>query len=448
MKYTIRVVRIRRLLSFALIAGLAACAGCGQAGQSTNASNQPQQAAKKIILWHWLTDREEAINELARRYRGRTGVEVACELYAPSDAYSQKIMAAGQAKSLPDIYGILGEKRIFASFIRAGHIADLTPYMDRDNGAWRNVIFKKALEVNEFLPGNDYGVAPGIYGVPIDVMNIQMLYNKKLFRNAGLDPGAPPKTWDEFIFTLERLKEAGIKGLVSGWGETWLIDCFAHNYAFNIMGEEKVIETIKGKIPYNDPAWLEVFELFDELARKEFLVSGVVSMRNKTAEQLFANEKSAFAFNGSWCVHVYQGMNPHLEYAAFLPPAKSSQHPMAIWGDAGTSFMVNGRSSKKNEAVKFLKWLTQKEQQTFLAAETMNLPANRESLGGIPLMMGQFADDMDNVTHPNILPVQESPQVIEAFTKGIQAIIIGVKTPQEIADEVQAAKQRLMQEKR
>lgn len=431
---------MKKFLSLALIVALAVGFGCAR--KKTPAVKK----AKKVALWHWLTDREETLNELAKRYKQISGIEIKCELYAPSDAYSQKIMAAGQARALPDIYGILGEKRIFAAFIKAGHIADLTPYMTENNNAWKNMIFKKALEVNEFLPGNEYGVVPGIYGVPIDVMNIQMLYNKKLFRDAGLDPELPPKTWDEFISALEKLKEAGIKGFVSGWGETWLIDCFAHNYAFNIMGKKKVVDTIRGKVPYNDPAWIEVFKIFDELARKQLLVSGVVTMRNKTAEQLFANEKSAFAFNGSWCVNVYKGMNPDLEYAVLLPPAKSSQHPMAIWGEAGTSFMVNGRSSNKDEAIKFLKWLTQKEQQTFLAAETLNLPSNKESLGDIPLMLAQFADDMDNVTHPNILPVQENPKVLEAFTKGIQAIIIGVKTPEQIADDVQSVKERVMKE--
>ncbi len=73
----------------------------------------------------------------------------------------------------------------------------------------------------------------------IDVTNIQMLYNKDLFKQAGLDPNKPPETWDEFISDWHKLKAAGIPGLVSGWGETWMIDCFANNYAFNIMGERK-----------------------------------------------------------------------------------------------------------------------------------------------------------------------------------------------------------------
>ena len=89
-------------------------------------------------------------------------------------------------------------------------------------------------------------------------------------------------------------------------------------------------------------------------------------MINKTAEQLFANEKAVFAFNGSWCVNVYKGMNPNIEYGAFLPPRVSNEHPMSVWGGAGSSFMVNARSPVKDEAVKFLRWLTETKQQGLL----------------------------------------------------------------------------------
>jgi maltose-binding protein MalE len=106
------------------------------------------------------------------------------------------------------------------------------------------------------------------------------------------------------------------------------------------------------------------------------LANGLVTMINKTAEQLFANNKAVFAFNGSWCVNVYKGMNPNLNYGAMLPPKVSDKYPMAIWGGAGSSFMVNLRSKNKEEAVKFLKWLTERDQQAYLSEATQNLPAN------------------------------------------------------------------------
>ena len=40
--------------------------------------------------------------------------------------------------------------------------------------------------------------------------------------------------------------------------------------------------------------------LFKEMQDSGLLYNGLVSMVNKTAEQIFANEKAVFAFNGSW----------------------------------------------------------------------------------------------------------------------------------------------------
>jgi ABC-type glycerol-3-phosphate transport system substrate-binding protein len=401
-----------------------------------------KQNSNKIVVWHWMTDRDDAFIELANKYKQIYGVDVSFELYAPSEAYSSKVKAAAQTNTLPDIFGILSEKRDFASFIKAGHVVNLKNDMDADTSAWKNKLFEKSLAVNEFKPGNSFGVEPGIYGVPIDVTNIQLLYNKKMFKSAGLDPENPPKTWAEFLLAGQKLKAAGYQGVVSGFGEIWLLDCFASNYAFNIMGEDKVQATIKGDVKYTDPDWIKVLTLFEDMKNNNLLATGTVSMINKTAEQMFSNERCAMTFNGSWCVNVYNSMNPNLEYGVMFLPAYSTEHPMMIWGGAGASFMVNNKSSKKTEAIKFLKWLTEKEQQVFLAETTRNLPVNKESLSNIPPILQEFANDMDKTTHPSNFAYIEFPSVTEVFDKGIQSIIIGEKTPKEVLEEVQAVKEK------
>jgi len=408
---------------------------------------QNKLQAESITVWHWMSDREGAFLELAKRYEAETGVKVNFELYAPSDAYAQKVRAAAQTNTLPDIFGILGEKRDFASFVKSDYIYDLTEEMNKENSAWRNKLFAKALSVNEFEQGNSFDVKPGIYGVPIDVTNIQMLYNKDLLRSAGVETENPPKTWEDLIEINKKLKTKGIQGIVSGWGERWLIDCIASNYAFNIMGKDKVLDTIRGNVSYTDPDWIKVFDLFREMRDEGMLASGIVTMVNKTAEQLFANNRAAFAFNGSWCVNVYKGMNPDLNYGAMLPPRVSDKYPMAIWGGAGSSFMVNKRSKNVQPAVDFLKWITNAPQQIFLSKETQDLPSNKYSLKDIPMVLSQFAGAMDNTTHPNVWGVSEFPVVIEAFDKGIQSIIIGEKTPEQLAGEVQQVKEREMAKK-
>ncbi|MFH1655685.1 MAG: extracellular solute-binding protein [Candidatus Omnitrophota bacterium] len=410
----------------------------------------PQEKDQKptITVWHWMTDRDEAFQELAKAYEAETGIQVNFELYAPSDQYSQKVRAAAQGKTLPDIVGILSQKRDFASLVKGGHVAELTSELEKDNSAWKKTFFPNALGVNEFKSDDVYGVKPGIYGIPIDVMTIEMLYNKNLLKKAGLNSENPPATWAEFIAAGKKLKEFGIQGLVSGWSEIWMIDCFASNYAFNIMGEAKVLSTIRGEVAYTDPDWIKVLSLFEEMKDAGILAKGLLTMINKTAEQLFANERVAFAFNGSWCVNVYEGMNPTLNYGVMLPPAVNEGFPMAIWGGAGSSFLVNDRSAKKEMAIAFLKWFTAKEKQEYLSRQTRNLPSNKDALGGIPKILSQFADDMDYTTHPSIWGVSEYPVVIEAFDKGIQSIILGEKTPRQVASEVQKIKERELARKK
>jgi ABC-type glycerol-3-phosphate transport system substrate-binding protein len=208
------------------------------------------------------------------------------------------------------------------------------------------------------------------------------------------------------------------------------------------MGEEKVLDTYRGKVPYTDPDWIRVFSLFDEIRAEGLLASGVVTMNNKTAEQTFANGKAAFAFNGSWCVNPYKGMNPDLSYAPMLPPRISDRYPMRIWGGAGSSFMVNARSARKTDAIQFLKWLTAREQQTTLAKETLNLPSNRASAGGLPPLLAAFSAHMDETTHPSQWPAIELPTVTEALGKGIQSILIGEKTPLQVAEDLESLKKQ------
>ncbi len=416
------------------------------AGCSAESRKQENLNSKTITVWHWMSDRDDAFHELVKRFEDETQIKVKLELFAPSESYSQRVKASAQTGTLPDIYGVLGEKRDFASFIRSGYVKNLAEDMNAQASsggpAWKNTIFQKALAVNEFESGNEFGIEPGIYGVPLDATTIQMVYNKKLYAKAGLDPNKPPRTWEEFVAHNRALKQKGIPGFVSGFGEIWMIDALASNWAMNLMGEKKVFATYEGKVSYTDPDWVKVLSLFKQMADEKILVSGAVTMVNKTAEQTFANERAAYAFNGSWCVNVYKGMNPDLDYAPIPPPAISNAYPMKVWGGAGSSFVVNNGSPRRAEAVKFLRWLTSEDQQSYLAQATENLPSAKESLKHISPILAGFADDMENATHPNLYPVHEYPEVSEAFNKGIQSILIGEKTPEQVAQDVQKAKEK------
>jgi ABC-type glycerol-3-phosphate transport system substrate-binding protein len=408
--------------------------GCGKPGQNASSTT--------VQIWHWMTDREDAFTELAKRYQQEHGGDVRFELYAPADVYAQKVRAAAQTSGLPDVYSVLGEARDLASFIQAGHVMNLNEVLGEGDGSWRSTFFPAALAINTFRDPNTFDVPAGSYAIPIDMMNIQIFYNKRLLAQLGVDPEQPPTTWEEFLALGPKLKEHEFSGLASGWAELWLIDCFATSYAVHLMGREKVEATLRGEVPYTDPDWVRVFQLFEQLRDSGVLAEGIVTMGNKRAEQLFANEQAVFAFNGSWGVNVYQGMNPDLDYGVMMLPAIASDRPMVTWGGAGSSLMVNPRSARSADAVAFLRWLTEEPQQRYLLEQTRNIPANRLAAQDLPPVLAAFADDMDGVVHPRLFDTQERSTVIESFDKGIQSILIGERTPGQVAEAVQALKTR------
>jgi ABC-type glycerol-3-phosphate transport system substrate-binding protein len=399
-----------------------------------------QQSSKKadVVIWHWMTDRQAAFDKLAQKYQQQTGIKVAFETYAPSEVYKDKVRAAASGKLLPEVFSPLGDKRETSSFINSGYIKDLTQSME---SGWKNILFPKAVLQNSYTSDNEFGVKPGVYGVPIDVNAIMIYYNKDLFKQVGLDPETPPQTWEEFVAAGKKLRSAGIQPFVSGFGEGWLLGVFASSYEWNLLGKEGIIDTIHGKITYTDPRWVRIFSLFQDMKDSGMFASGIATMVNKDAERTFATGKAAMALNGSWGVNVYYGMNPNLNYGVMMPPKlKDAKFPMLIFGGEGSSLNINPNSPNADKAIAFLKWLTEKDQQVFLSQETRNIPVNKDCVQGLAPVLATFAANASNTFEP--LPLIEDWQVTSAINTGLQAIIIGEKKPDQVAKDVQAEKER------
>ena len=406
-----------------------------------NISCSKQDATKDedvVKIWHWMTDRQAAFEQLSKKYFEQTGVKVVFETYAPTDVYKNKITAAASGKLLPDVFNPISDKRELASYINAGYIADLTDAM---NDGWKDVFFEKSLVQNSFPEGNEWNVKPGIYGVPLDVSTLMIYYNKDLFKQAGLDPENPPQTWNEFIEAGKKLRDAGIQPFVSGFGESWLIGSFASSYQWSLFGKQGIIDTIEGKIPYTDDRWLKIFKLFEEMKDNKMFASGIVTMVNKDAERTFAIGKAAMALNGSWGVNVYKSMNPNLNYDIMYPPSlPNAQYPLLVFGGDGSSLFVNAMSPRKDKAIAFLRWFTQKDQQIFLAKETLNIPSNKDAAQDLPDILKKFSESVNRTF--DALPVLEAWQVTNYININLQSVIIGEKTPEIAIKEVQAEKVR------
>ena len=113
--------------------------------------------------------------------------------------------------------------------------------------------------------GNIYRV--GWYPLPM-----LWIYNKQLFEQAGLDPNAPPTTWDELLAACEKLKTAGIEplggGIQDGYWSEWYI---SHALPQNLDSLGEAVELFIGDKDFNDPKYHEHWVRLEELKTRGFL---------------------------------------------------------------------------------------------------------------------------------------------------------------------------------
>jgi ABC-type glycerol-3-phosphate transport system substrate-binding protein len=102
----------------------------------------------------------------------------------------QKLITAIQSKTAPDI------SWLHSDFIEDLVEADAIYKMDHFIGG-KDGISKE--ELNDIYPALlKFSSWKGtLYSLPMEATNLALLYNKDMFKKAGLDPNHPPKNWDE-----------------------------------------------------------------------------------------------------------------------------------------------------------------------------------------------------------------------------------------------------------
>lgn len=414
--------------------------GCGSKTNQVPVKTVEEKAVT-LTIWHYLNDREGILKEMASTYEKQTGVKIDFQLYS-GDQMAAKVQAATQAKSLPDAWVFAGGKSELLKYASAGNILNLADQGMKDWSSRFNdgIISQVTATAEDSKVEETKGVIPGIYGVPLDVNNMQFLYNKDLFTKAGLDPNSPPKTWNEFLTVGKKLKAANIVPFATGIG-SWVQYSLTEQYQYAYMGKQKLIDSRNGKISYKDAGMENVLNMIVEMRDAKLFAEGIATMDLPVAEQMFVNGQVAMIYDGSWAVGVFNSMNPNFKnYGVFMPPNdERATNEVLIPGGIGSYLVVNKESKNTKEAVAFLKWLTEKDQQVLYANQSFNLPANKDSVDPTKLLpqTAEFAKQMDKIQYA--VPGYKGSKN-ELYGKGIQMIIIGKKTPADIVKEMDSSK--------
>ena len=329
---------MKRILALALAASMAI-------GLAAQAPAVPELKGKSVEVTIW-THEDANRTPLEKRYieefkAANPGVTVNYVTY-PSSKIREIITTGFAANQGPDIFNL----ELFDEypFITNGRVAPVD---------FKLAGYKDAKDlVASYNPGMiDPVIMDGkIYGLPLELTNWALYLNKKIFRDAGLDPDKDyPKTWEDVMAVSEKL--------VIRDGQIIKRRGFDFRYPYYLTSVVPMVEQLGGELMgkdgksaiIGDAAWLKVLNYF-----KDFGPNGknLGSPTYTAARSLFDNDKNEIAMSFSG---LYQEARMKKANPAFFASGDWMVIPYPQWKDAkkkvpnnyyGHYYMVNVQSPK------------------------------------------------------------------------------------------------------
>src|SRR6185436_4968433 len=359
------------------------------------------------------------------------GVEIVTESYL-DQPYQQKVKIYATAKQLPDVFK-------FWSFTSL-----LKPLVD---GHLVEPLNRSDFEKLDYLPGalesNVYGGK--LYGIPVSGDLWVIYYNKKLFKDAGIEK--PPATIDELLAVAAKLKAKGIVPMATDGKDAWPLCVTFDQLAWRISGDPTLpSKALARKARFTDPVFVQAAKELTRMIKAGLFQDDLMVSDYGAARNLFGQGRAAMYLMGSWEL----GLGTDKTFSeAFRSNVDAFKFPLVAGGKGavddlfawyGGNYVVSAASKNKALGVKYLMFYARRfpvlawEKQaampaqkvvarpadTMVARTLLRIAGEAKATSGTPsldLSTPRFKDDIENAMR-ELSSGLISP---EEFTKKVDA---------------------------
>lgn len=302
---------------------------------------------------------------------------------------------------------------------------------------YKNMFYPVAQD--SFIKGNL------ILGAPMEIDGLALFYNEDMLNGIG---GKPPKNWQEFINSATKMTvkdSSGIKTAGAALGSTANIDHWSDIIGLLLFQEPGV--------DLNNVATSQVVEVL------RFYTGFITDPKKKTwdtnlpsSTDMFASNRLGFYFAPSWRAHDLRIMNPNLKFkVAPVPQLVGKTVAWAsFWGE-----VVSAKSKNKEEAWKFVKFLTSSEAEKLAYQQASQIRLFGEPYSQVSLateitqdpIAGAFVTQGPNYKFwylsSNTLDAGINDEMIKYFEDGVNATLAGTDPMTALQTVNQGVKQVL-----
>ena len=302
--------------------------------------------------------------------------------------------------------------------------------------SWLNS-FYPALMANGNIEGKTWGI-------PFQRSTIVAYYNKDLFRAAGLDPEAPPTTWDEIISMGKTLTKDGTYGLMipSTGYPYWMFQALAIQNGKEVMSNDGLTTF------FDDGTVIDTLDFWKSLSAEHGIMpEGTVEWG--TLRQAFLEGKTAMMWHSTGNLTAVKN-NASFDFGvAELPANVRKGSPTG-----GGNFYVfkDTNAEERSAALKLIEFMTSPEQAAAWSIATgyMGVSPAAYETEALKNYTAEFPPALvarNQLEHAVAeFSTFETARVREGLNNAIQAALTGAKSSADALKEAQASAVRLLKD--
>ena len=315
----------------------------------------PEQRTQdgRIIIdyWEkWQGFEKDAMGAIVNRYNASQ--DKVFVRYVSQSQIDRKLLLATAGGNPPDVAGFWSHT-VF-SYAEKGALLPLDTLMERDG-----------LKREDYLPSVIEGCEYRgfIWGLPTTPATIALHYNKKLFREAGLDPEKPPQTLKELEEYSRILTKRDATGKITQLGFSpvdpgWWSPQWVYFFGGDLVTEDRLSLDLQSDTARSAYTWVDRFA--DEYGRTELRKFEAAAGQFASSDNTFISGRLAMQLQGVWMSSFIDQFNPELEWGVCPFPGTNDPTRKMTVVECDMLVIPKG-ASHVEEAWEFIKFVQQQK---------------------------------------------------------------------------------------